>query len=93
MDETPLRVYGTLWCGDCVRTRHFLRRHKVPFEFINIDADHAGEKLVQQVNHGLRSVPTIFFPDGSLLVEPSNAQLAEKLGIAAPPSSPAPNSG
>ncbi len=77
-----LVIYGTVWCGDCRRTRSFLDRNQVPYKWINIEADRDGETYVCQVNHGMRSVPTITFPDGSVLVEPSNNQLAMKLGLA-----------
>jgi hypothetical protein len=53
----------------------------VAYRWINIDADRDGEAYVFKVNRGMRSVPTIAFPDGSVLVEPSNYQLAEKLGL------------
>jgi glutaredoxin-like protein len=79
MDE--LVVYGTIWCGDCRRARSFLDRNHVAYRWINIDADRDGEAYVFKVNRGMRSVPTIAFPDGSVLVEPSNYQLAEKLGL------------
>jgi hypothetical protein len=46
---------------------------------VNIDNDPQGEKYVLTANKGMRSVPTIVFQDGSILVEPSNAQLAQKL--------------
>lgn len=77
----PLTVYGTSWCGDCFRTRRFLDQNNVRYLWINIDKDRDGEKLVLQINHGMRSVPTIVFNDGSVLVEPSNSILAQKLGI------------
>jgi glutaredoxin len=48
---------------------------------VDIDQDPEGREYVMKVNDGSRSVPTIVFPDGSILVEPSNAELAEKLGI------------
>jgi glutaredoxin-like protein len=80
MDE--LIIYGTVWCGDCRRTRGFLDRNQIVYKWINIDADRDGEAYVYQVNHGNRSVPTIAFPDGSVLVEPSNDQMAQKLGLA-----------
>jgi glutaredoxin-like protein len=77
-----LVVYGTVWCGDCRRTRSFLEQNQVPYKWINIDADRAGEAYVYRVNHGMRSVPTIAFPDGTVLVEPSNNELAQKLSLA-----------
>jgi glutaredoxin-like protein len=81
MPDTSIIVYGTTWCGDCRRARRFLQNHQIDFQWINIDQDREAEAYVREVNHGNRSVPTIVFPDGSILVEPSNLQLAKKLNI------------
>ena len=81
MPETKIIVYGTTWCGDCRRARRFLQNHQIDYDWINIDQDQEAEAYVREVNHGNRSVPTIVFPDGSTLVEPSNLQLAKKLNI------------
>ncbi len=86
MGEGVIRVYGTAWCGDCKRTKRFLGENRVPFEYVDIDEDERGARLVEETNHGNRSVPTLVFPDGSVLVEPSNADLAEKLGLQTRPS-------
>ena len=76
---TPkITIYGTNWCGDCIRTRRFLDGHGISYEFINIDHDKDGENFVKTTNHGMRSVPTILFEDGSILVEPSTSQLEQK---------------
>jgi mycoredoxin len=74
-------IYGTDWCGDCFRTRQFLKKHSISFTFLNIDRDKLAEQFVLNTNHGMRSVPTLVFEDGTLLVEPSNQELAEKLGV------------
>jgi glutaredoxin-like protein len=79
MIETSIRVYGSDWCGDCRRARRFLETQNIPFNWINIEVDKNGEQFVIKVNKGMRSIPTIVFLDGSILVEPSNSQLAEKL--------------
>lgn len=80
--STPLiTIYGVEWCGDCIRARRFLNQNKIQYYFINIDRDKDAEKYVIKINRGMRSVPTIIFHDGSILVEPSNARLAQKLGI------------
>ena len=79
MTEAQLIVYGTNWCGDCRRTQRFLQDNQVNYKFINIDQDKKGEQFVLSANRGMRSVPTILFPDGSILVEPTNGQLADKL--------------
>ncbi len=81
MAQETIIMYGTVWCSDCTRSRNFLDEHQIPYEWINIDKDQQAEQWVKQVNGGCRSVPTILFPDSSILVEPTNRQLAEKLKI------------
>jgi len=74
-------MYGTMWCGDCFRARAFFDRNGVPYEWVDISSDAADLEYVMQVNNGMRSVPTILFPDGSILTEPNRHELAEKLGL------------
>jgi glutaredoxin-like protein len=81
MTIEAILVYGADWCGDCRRARRFLNLHSIPYRWIDIDRDEQGEQFVIEVNRGQRSIPTILFEDGSVLVEPSNRLLAEKLGI------------
>lgn len=76
-------VYGTNWCFDCKVTKRFLDRRGVEYVWVDIDEDHSARALVERINGGNRSVPTIVFPDGSTLTEPSKDELAEKLGLAA----------
>jgi len=80
-DCTGIIVYGTTWCPDCKRAKQFLGEQRVQYCWVDIEQDSEAMAYVEQVNQGKRIVPTIVFPDGSLLVEPSNAQLAEKLGL------------
>lgn len=79
--QEKLTFYGTEWCSDCRRSFFFLKRKNIPFNYVNIDEDKSGEKVVKQLNHGNRSVPTIVFPDGSFLSEPSDMELGRKLGL------------
>ncbi len=74
-------VYSTVWCPDCKRVKKFLGEQRVPY--VNIDIEHDADAMayVEKVNQGMRSIPTMVFPDGTLLVEPSNAELADKLGL------------
>ena len=74
-------MYGTVWCGDTRRARRFMDENHIPYQWVDIDIDQQARKFVESVNNGYRSVPTIIFPDGSKLVEPSISQLAEKFGI------------
>jgi thioredoxin reductase (NADPH) len=83
-----LTVYGTSWCSDCKRAKQLLGEQRVPYSFVDIDADPEALAYVQQVNEGKSIIPVIVFEDGSTLVEPSNAELAEKLGITTEPKSP-----
>jgi mycoredoxin len=72
-------MYSTTWCGDCRRAKRVLDQLDVDYREVNVDADEAAAEYVVQVNSGNRSVPTIVFPDGDILVEPSNASLTQKL--------------
>jgi thioredoxin reductase (NADPH) len=78
---TGLKVYGAPWCPDCKRSKKFLAEHRVPMEWIDIDQDPEGLRIVQEIQHGGRSIPTIVFPDGSHLIEPADDELARKLGL------------
>jgi thioredoxin reductase (NADPH) len=76
-----ITMYGTSWCSDCKRAKQFLGEQRVPYAFVDVDADAAGRQVVQSYNDGKDIIPTILFEDGSVLVEPSNAELAAKLGL------------
>jgi thioredoxin reductase (NADPH) len=81
MPDPHIVVYGTYWCPDCRRVKKFLGEQRVPYLWIDIEKDLAARQLVEEINHGKRIIPTIRFADGSVLVEPSNAALAAKLGV------------
>lgn len=74
-----IKIFGTRWCGASNRARRKFAEAQLEYDWIDIDTDPAGEKFVIETNNGYRSVPTILFLDGSILVEPSNYQLTEKL--------------
>jgi mycoredoxin len=82
MPTEKIRVYGTSWCPDTARARQCLNRFGIPFGWCDIEQDKQGCAFVEQVNGGKRRVPTIVFPDGSILVEPSNTELENKLKAA-----------
>ncbi len=77
----PIVVYGTTWCPDCKRAKQFLGEHRLQYDWVDIEQDPEAMAYVEEINQGKRIVPTIVFPDGGLLVEPSNAELADKLGL------------
>lgn len=76
-----ITVYSVTWCPDCRRAKKFLDERHIPYENIDIEQNPDAVTIVERLNHGMKSVPTIVFPDGSILVEPSNAQMAEKLAL------------
>ena len=81
MMEPKVTVYGAPWCPDCRQSKQFLGEQRVMYNWVDIDQDEKGREYVQQVNNGKQIIPTIVFEDGSILVEPTNAELASKLGI------------
>lgn len=83
MEDTQpkIKMYGTTWCGSTKRARRVFEEEKIEYEWIDIDRDETAARYVESVANGYRSVPTIVFPDGSILVEPSTYQLREKLGV------------
>lgn len=80
-DPNSIIVYSTVWCPDCKRAKRFFGEQRVPYVNIDIEQDAEAMAFVEKVNNGMRHIPTIVFPDGSILVEPSDAQLAERLGL------------
>ena len=79
METLPIKFYGTNWCGDCRRAKAVFAELQVSYMWIDIDQNPQAAVFVQQVNRGLRRVPTIIFPDGSILVEPDSESLRAKL--------------
>lgn len=78
---TPERitVYATPYCGDTRRARRVLDETQIEYDFVDIRQDQEAARWVEKVNNGFRSSPTIRFPDGSILVEPSEAVLRRAL--------------
>lgn len=79
MSET--KVYGAPWCPDCKRAKKFLGEQRVDYDWIDIDESEQGLRFVENLQNGGRTIPTIVFEDGSHLLEPSNDELAKKLGL------------
>ena len=77
-DDQAIKMYVTSWCGDCRIAKRWFDAHDIRYEYINIEEDDKAAEFVARVNRGMRSVPTIVFPDGSILVEPTTRELASK---------------
>jgi mycoredoxin len=80
-EEKKIVMYGTTWCGGSRTARRVLDENHIEYDWIDIDQDVDARKYVEEVNRGYRSVPTIVFPDGSMLVEPTLSTLKQKLGV------------
>lgn len=87
MAQSKIRMYGAPWCPDCRQAKQFLGEQRVTYEWVDVDKDPDGLRYVQEVNEGKQIIPTIVFQDGSILVEPTNTELAVKLGISTEPRS------
>lgn len=79
--QQQVTIYSTIWCPDCKRTKKFFGEQRIPYLSIDIEQDAEAMAFVEKVNDGKRIIPTVVCPDGTILVEPSNALLAEKLGL------------
>ena len=81
MSSMEIVVYGNQRCGGVRRARLFLDTHQISYRFVDIDLDEEAARHVETLASGYRSVPTLEWPDGSVLVEPSENMLAEKCGM------------
>ncbi len=72
-------VYSTTWCPDCIAAKTVMKAMDVAFEDINIEENPEAASKVIALNNGNQSVPTIVFPDGSVLTEPGVVELRNKL--------------
>lgn len=71
-------MYSVELCPDCRRAKFFFKRKHIDVLEVDVNADKKAEEFVKNLNNGFRSVPTIIFPDGSKMVEPSSAELEER---------------
>ena len=78
----PITVYGAQWCPDCRRSKAFLADLRVPFHYVDLESEPEAVDTVLELNDGKQIIPTIVFPDGSHVAEPTNEELAERLGLA-----------
>lgn len=77
---TPSQIvmYTTNHCSDCYQVKAFFDAHKINYLPVGLEDNELATEFVININNGYRTVPTIIFPDGSILVEPSWAELREK---------------
>ncbi|HEV8055151.1 MAG TPA: mycoredoxin [Nocardioidaceae bacterium] len=75
-------MYSTAWCGYCHRLESQLDREGIEFARVDIEQEPAAAAIVERANRGAQTVPTLVFPDGSALTNPSVAQVRAQLALA-----------
>lgn len=78
LNPTQIVMYATEYCSDCMRAKRFFEANNIPYLRIGLEENREATEFVMQINNGYKSVPTIIFPDGSVLVEPSWEELRQK---------------
>ena len=76
-EKESIIIYGTTWCPDCKRSKQFLGDQRIHYRWVDIEHDSEAMAYVEEINNGMRVVPTIVFPDGDVLIEPSNANFLQ----------------
>ncbi len=76
-----IRVAGTLWSPDSHLAKDFLTRNQIPYQWLDIEHDAEARLLVDTAQEGTQRLPVVFFPDGSVLIQPDAVDLAEKVGL------------
>ncbi len=75
----PLTMYTTTWCAFCKRLKSQLARDGIEIAEVNIEEVESAAEYVMSVNGGNQTVPTVVFPDGSAMTNPSAAQVKQRL--------------
>ena len=78
-----LTMYTTTWCGFCRNLKKQLAREGIEIAEVDIERDPAAAEFVMSVNGGNQTVPTVVFPDGTALCNPSAAQVKAQLAASA----------
>jgi len=75
-----LVFYSAAWCPDCTRSKALLEKHHIDYLDIDIGKDNDAFIFVEKLTRRVR-IPTLIFPDSTILIEPSDEALVEKLGV------------
>jgi mycoredoxin len=88
-NPATITMYGADWCGDCRRSKRFLAARETAYEWVDVDAQR--EIRAELTEQGYPAIPVVVLPDGTILMEPSDAALGRALdALAAAGESPAP---
>lgn len=81
LTQQPLTMFTTTWCGYCRRLKSQLEAAGIAYSEVDVEQVPDAAAFVESVNDGNRTVPTVVFPDGSAVTNPSLAQVRERLGV------------
>lgn len=81
-NPSQIVMYATTYCPDCRRAKAFFEDNHIDYLSVGLEGNEEAGQFVKSVNNGNRSVPTIIFPDGSIMVEPSLSELQKKFSLA-----------
>jgi thioredoxin reductase (NADPH) len=87
-DHRPVpetKVIGHRWSARSSEVREFLARNQVPYRWYASD-EPEGKRLLEAAGHDDQTLPVVVVPDGTVLVEPSETELANRVGLATTPS-------
>ena len=74
-----LTMYSTQWCGYCHRLRSQLDREGIDYQVVDIERVPDASQVVERVNNGNQTVPTLVYSDGTAQTNPSLAEVKAKL--------------
>ncbi|GHF14706.1 mycoredoxin [Streptomyces morookaense] len=78
---SAVTMYSTTWCGYCRRLKSQMDREGIAYTEVNIELDPEAAAFVEKANGGNQTVPTVLFPNGTTLTNPSLAQVKQTLGV------------
>lgn len=76
-----IRVIGSRWLPQSHQIKDFLARNQVPYQWLDIETESEAQRLVNYAECGTVQLPLVLFPDGSHLIKPTNAEIAQKIGL------------
>ena len=83
-----IRVFGTLWSATSHNVKDFLTRNQVPYQWLDIELSEEAQDIVESISVETRLLPVVIFPDGQVMIQPTHAELAEKVGLSTRASQP-----
>lgn len=82
MKTKSIVLYGAEWCRDCRRAKAYLDQHHIPYVYINVEDSEEAAAKVTSLNNGYQKIPVLVLPDDTILIEPSDEELREKIKVA-----------